>query len=635
MATETSRSSMQAHAGAPPSHFPQRNTFDWCFSQPFLAESDYVPAAQRVPQIENSRPIFVDHKSDRTLTYGQVARDAQAVASGLVALGLDPNAIHKLPPTPSCPGGPEIAPVVLIQLPNGLPIAPILLGTFASGLTATLVSPALTSDEIAWILQNARPRVIITATATLKAMRGALEKQEDTDYFSRVPIYTVDGEDQYPLSSAKQSTASAGTRHWKQLLAAKPRPRARFADKDAPNRTAVLLWSSGTSGRSKGVLLSHHALNFSTGSLWHDADYYNGQTQKWLGYVPFYHVFGLLNVLLLAVCTGATVYTMPAFNLDAMLAAIPHRRVTHLHMAPPIAVMLAKAPNVEKYARRDAKGRNAFSTVVAAVTGGAPLGHEVVVEVYKRCGFRVRLGYGLSETCSTSLQRGYSEAEMHADAHDTGRPHWGCELKIVPIDGSAPIAATNAEGEILVRAPSIMTAYLPLDLFKGTEPDMSVTMDALTPDGWFRTGDVGALNAAGHLRITDRLKELIKVRAYQVAPAELEAVLCSSDSVADAGVIGIYDKSEATEWPRAFVVPRDTSKLKDRKALEVLAQEIKEYTEKKMAKYKWFIGGVVFVEQIPKSPSGKILRRVLKDKGDQIGGVEVQLYVKKRRGPKL
>ena len=522
---------------------------------------------------------------------------------------------------------------MLIQLPNGLPIAPILLGTFASGLTATLVSPALTSDEIAWILQNAKPRVIITATATLGAMRGALGKQQNQNYFEKVPIFTVDAADQYPLESG--SASPAGTRDWKELLRSSPRPRVRFSDRDADIRTAVILWSSGTSGRSKGVLLSHHALNFSCGSLWHDADFYLGQQPRWLGYVPFYHVFGLCNVLLIAICTGATVYTMPAFSLDGMLAAIPQRRITYLHMAPPIAVMLAKAPNVEKYARRDANGRNAFSSVFGAVTGGAPLGHEVVVEVYKRCGFRIRLGYGLSETCSTALQRGLTEAEMHAHAGDTGRPHWGVELKIAPTDGSGAVAKLDQEGEILVRAPSLMMAYLPVGLFSGAKPDMSVTMEAVTADGWFRTGDVGALNADGRLRITDRLKELIKVRAYQVAPAELEAVLCSSEKVADAGVIGVYDASEATEWPRAFVVPRQGIKGASRKELEALGQELKAFTEKRTAKYKWLVGGLVFVEQIPKSPSGKILRRVLKDGGKGMEGVEVVLYQPKRRGPKL
>lgn len=477
----------------------------------------------------------------------------------------------------------------------------------------------------------------MTAKACLQAMRGALDKQEDRAYFDSIPIFTIDVPgDQYPLAAVPQSLPPK-VQDWRVLLSAPPRPRPTFPPGAAPSRTAVLLWSSGTSGRSKGVLLSHHALNFSVAHLWHDADYYQGQPQRWLGYVPFYHVFGLCNVLTLAIATGTTVYVMPAFSLDGMLAAIPKRRVTYLHMAPPIAVMLAKAPNVEKYARRDASGRNAFSTIAAAVTGGAPLGHEVVVEVYRRCGFRVRLGYGLSETCSTSLQRGLSEAEMHAAAGDTGKPHWGVEIKIVAVDGSAnpPTLTTDEEGEILIRAPSLMTAYLPVGFLAGggsAAPDMAATRDALAPGGWFRTGDVGALCADGRLRITDRLKELIKVRAYQVAPAELEAALCSSDKVADAGVIGVYDKSEATEWPRAFVVPRVAGQT--REELEALAQELRAMVEKRTAKYKWLVGGMVFVEAIPKSPSGKILRRVLKA-GEGITGTEVVLYQPKKRGVKL
>jgi acyl-coenzyme A synthetase/AMP-(fatty) acid ligase len=165
--------------------------------------------------------------------------------------------------------------------------------------------------------------------------------------------------------------------------------------------------------------------------------------------------------------------------------------------------------------------------------------------------------------------------------------------------------------------------------------DMSVTEEALTADGWFRTGDVGAICPEGRLRITDRLKELIKVRAYQVAPAELEAVLCSSEAVADAGVIGVYDKSEATEWPRAFVVPRAGRENMSQADLQKLAVQLKELVEKRTAKYKWLIGGIVFVDQIPKSPSGKILRRILKNGGDEAKGVEVKLYEKKKRDAKL
>ncbi|KAK4124752.1 acetyl-CoA synthetase-like protein [Parathielavia appendiculata] len=641
-------SSAVAYAGSPAGHMPVKSTFDFTFSQPFQTACDFVPPEHALPRIEPERPIFVDNKTDRTLTFGQISKDALALASGLLSLGLDPNNTIKLPPTPSCPPGPEIAPVVLIQLPNCLPFAPVFFGTLASGMTATLVSPALTSDEIAWILQNARPRVIITATACLPAMKSALAKQPDTSYFSSIPVFTVDtAADTYPSAQASPPPAPSD---WRSLLSASPSHKLThaatttsspiFPPSTAPSRTAVILWSSGTSGRSKGVLLSHHALNFSIASLWHDADYFGvkPQRQAWLGYVPFYHVFGLCNVFLLAVATGSTVYTMPSFHLETVLKAIRDRRVTYMHMAPPVAVMLAKAAVVEPYARG-----GGFASVVAGVTGGAPLGHEVVEEVYKRCGFRVRLGYGLSETCSTALQRGCGENEMREQAGDTGRPHWGVEVMIA--DGEVyarkegektTAAGVDVEGEVLVRAAGLLSAYLPVELYSGEKKmDMSVTEEALTADGWFRTGDVGALNSDGRLRITDRLKELIKVRAYQVAPAELEAVLCSSEAVADAGVIGIYDKSEATEWPRAFVVPRAGKNNMSGADLEKLAGQLKVLVEGRTAKYKWLMGGIVFVDQIPKSPSGKILRRVLKNGGEETKGVEVKLYEKKRRDAKL
>ncbi|KAK4232965.1 hypothetical protein C8A03DRAFT_19861 [Achaetomium macrosporum] len=627
---------------------PVTNAFSFAFSQPFQTVNDFVPPAHRLPRTEARRPIFVDNKSNRTLTFGQISQDALAVASGLLRLGLDPKDTIKLPPTPSCPAGPEIAPVVLIQLPNCLPFAPLFFGALAAGTTATLVSPALTADEIAWILQNARPRVIITASTCLPAMQSALAKQDaaSAGYFSAIAIFTVDvAADTYPSSSPSSSASpSSPVSDWKTLFTTpestlRPNPSTIFPPSTAPSRTAVILWSSGTSGRSKGVLLSHHALNFSVASLWHDADYYAArpQPQSWLGYVPFYHVFGLCNVFLLGVAAGATVYTMPSFHLETVLRGIKDRGVTYLHMAPPVAVMLAKAAVVEPYAKQ-----GGFKSVVAAVTGGAPLGHEVVEQVYRRCGFRVRLGYGLSETCSTALQRGVGETEMREQAGDTGRPHWGVEVMIADGSGYArkkgettAAARVDVEGEVLVRCPGLLSAYLPVGVFSGQKPDMSVTEDALTADGWFRTGDVGALNAEGRLRITDRLKELIKVRAYQVAPAELEAVLCSSEAVADAGVIGIYDESEATEWPRAFVVPRAGRKNMSRADLDQLAGQLKALVEKRTTKYKWLMGGIVFVDQIPKSPSGKILRRVLKSGGEETKGVEVKLYKKKRRDAKL
>lgn len=557
--------------------------------------------------------------------------------------------------------------MVLVQLPNCLPFATVVLGTWAAGLTATLVSPALTSKETAWVLKNSRPRLIITAKPCLESMRQAISQQEDRAYFEHLEVFVVDvaNDDTYPRVGQGPGRKDG----WRSLLSPTTSgTTVSTADAVPPeaalSRAAVMLWSSGTSGTSKGVLLSHNALNFSVASLWHDADYYDGQPQRWLGYVPLYHVFGLSNLFLLSVATGTTVYTMPAFKLDAMLAAVPKRKITYLHMAPPVAVMLAKSALVEPFAKRDASGRNAFASVVAAVTGGAPLGHEIVVQVYRRLGFLVRMGYGLSEACNVTVQGGLGEEHLRRFSDsEAGYAHWGVKLmidaKAAGEEAAAPPDApqarsvpTDMAGEILIQSPGLMMGYLPsqgLLLPQSSAaaapssattsdqrwPDMSATSDALTQDGWLRTGDVGTISADGILRITDRIKEMIKVRAFQVAPAELEALLCGNPDVADAGVVGIYDKSAATEFPRAYVVPADVRLLNSNNSTQLheLAQRLKHAVETHTARYKWLVGGLVFVSQIPKSPSGKILRRVMKEGGVQ--GLEVSLYQPRQRDQKL
>lgn len=565
------------------------------------------------------------------MRYGQLQQHVASFATGLQSLGLHPDDTLTLPPTPIC-AAPEIAPIVLVQLPNCLVFPTVLLGTLAAGLTVTLASPALTSKEIAWILQNARPRLIVTASACLGAMTEAIGLQEDSKYFKNVPVYNVDVvNNQYP-----DNVRPGSANDWTTLLKDPSSTLIKPKSFDAKSRTAIILWSSGTSGRSKGVLLSHGALTFGLISVWYSSDFYQGKQQRHLGYAPFYHVFALMNICLPAICTGSTVYTMPAFKLDLMLEAIPARQITFLHMAPPIGVMLAKSPLVEKYAKRDAQGRNAFSTLAGGTTGGAPLGHDVIVQVFKRCGFRIKMGYGLTETGGNTLQYGFSEQDMMDHGGDTGQTLWGIEIMIAAGEQDASSQQTlpadaDSPGEILIRSPFNMTAYLPFGgLTPGAKPDMAASNEALTRDGWFRTGDVGTLDARGNLRITDRIKELIKVRAYQVAPAELEALLCSSPDVADAGVVAVYDESEATEWPRAFVVPRGEGAQSD---LEALGGKLRVLVEKHTARYKWLKGGIVFVNAIPKSPSGKILRRVMKEGG--VKGVEVKLYETKRRDSKL
>ncbi|KAI6785264.1 4-coumarate--CoA ligase-like protein [Emericellopsis cladophorae] len=608
--SEATPASKLAHAGSSTNAcFTPASVFDWLFSSPFATESSFTPAQNRIPNVEDERPVFIDEATVGLQNLHQ----------------LDPDNVHALPPTPRR-AAPQVAPIVLVQLPNCLPFATIVLGALAAGLTTTLVSPSLTDKELAWVLQSSRPHIIVTATGCVPAMQHALDQQQDQSFARSVPVYTVNvGQDPYPALPPQPSPQD-----WTRLLAKSQAAIKQPRQFDAAARAAIILWSSGTSGRSKGVMLSHHALTFSTASIWHDADFYRAQRERWLGFVPFFHVYGLLNLFLVAIPTGSTVYTMASFNPDQMLAAIPKRQITYLHMAPPIAVFLAKSPMVEPYAKRDAEGRNKFSSLVAGVTGGAPLGHDVVAQVHARLGFRIRLGYGLTEAGGVTVQPGLSHVDK---GDDTGRPHWGVELKIARPEESEQVMPMDEPGEILIRSPGLMMGYLPLNAFAGGHKfDTSATTAAITHDGWFRTGDIGSLDATGTLRISDRIKELIKVRAFQVPPAELEAILCSSDEVADAGVVATYDASEATEWPRAFVVAASQGIVSE-DGLTALAHRLRLLVERQTSKYKWLRGGLVFVDKIPKSPSGKILRRVMKDGG--IKGVEVSLYEKKTRSSKL
>uniref|UniRef100_A0A8H7TP78 AMP-dependent synthetase/ligase domain-containing protein n=1 Tax=Bionectria ochroleuca TaxID=29856 RepID=A0A8H7TP78_BIOOC len=585
--------------GAPTVAFASANTFSWLFSNPFEEESDFTPSQQRVPRVEDGRPLFVDEANGHILTKAQLRRDALSLASSLQSLhGLDPHDLQSLPPSPNC-HRPEVAPVVLIQLPNCLPFPSLLLGTLAASLTATLVSPALASKEIGWILQTARPRVIITSTTCLPAMEAAIRSQKDRLFFDSVTVYTVDvaGETYpSPVPIAEKQEKEKGRdknkdkdketkNSWRRLLTASRHHVSTPGRFDPATRAALILWSSGTSGRSKGVLLSHQSLNFSVTSLWHDADFYLRKRQRWLGFVPFFHVYGLLNLLLLAIPTGSTVYTLPAFKLETVLAAIPRLQITYLVLAPPVAVALAKSPIVEPYAKRDSRGRNRFSSVIAGVTGGAPLGHDIIAQVFARLGFRIRMGYGLTEA-----------------------GNWPAAL------GVEVMIATHVPGE---------RGLLPAEIGEpGELSGPSPTAEALTPHGWLRTGDVGTINLDGSIRLTDRIKELIKVRGFQVPPAEIEAVICSSDEVADAGVAAVYDAERATEWPRAFVVA--AVRTQTHSELKALAYRLRDLVEAHTARYKRLRGGIVFVDQIPKSPSGKILRRMMKE--GQVTGVEFQVY---------
>ncbi|MEO1000002.1 MAG: AMP-binding protein, partial [Pseudomonadota bacterium] len=296
-------------------------------------------------------------------------------------------------------------------------------------------------------------------------------------------------------------------------------------------------------------------------------------------FLPFFHIYGLMCLMHLAVIAGGKIVTMPRFDLAEFLRLIEEHRARALWVVPPVAIALAKHPLVAEFD---------LSSVEYVNSAAAPLGAETAEALAARLGCVVAQGYGMTELSPVV-------AISRTDAHRSGasgRLVPNTELRIVDPETGAD-RAPGEEGEVIVRGPQVMKGYL------GNPEATAGTIDA---DGWLHTGDIGVMDADGYLHIRDRVKELIKVKGFQVAPAELEAVLLELPAVADAAVIGVPDE-EAGERPVAFVVAASGAAAE--------AEPLMAHLDARLSHYKQ-LSAVHFVDAIPKSASGKILRRVLR-----------------------
>ena len=297
-----------------------------------------------------------------------------------------------------------------------------------------------------------------------------------------------------------------------------------------------------------------------------------------LAFLPFFHIYGIVAFLNLSLHLGATVVTMPRFDLEQYLQLVQKYGVTILHLVPPIVLALAKHPIIANYD---------LSKVRGAFSAAAPLSETVANALHERLGFRVSQAYGMTEVSGAS-HLGPMTADKIKPASG-GRLMPNVECRIVDIATGADLGP-GEQGEILLRGPIVMQGYL-------DQPGATAaTIDA---QGWLRTGDIGYVDADGDFFIVDRTKELIKYKGLQVAPAELEAVILGHPAVADAAVIGVADE-EAGEVPKAYVVRKG----------QISAEEIMAYVAERVAPHKK-IRAVEFVDQLPKSATGKLLRRVL------------------------
>jgi 4-coumarate--CoA ligase len=274
------------------------------------------------------------------------------------------------------------------------------------------------------------------------------------------------------------------------------------------------------------------------------------------------------------------------FDLERFCQIIQDSKITFSYVVPPVVLALSKAPVVAKYD---------LSSIRMLNSGAAPLTHEIVEALYKRLKIRVKQGYGLSETSPTTHTQPWED--WMKTVGSVGRLLPNQTAKYMSPDGvEVPAGET---GELWIKGPNVFKGYL-------NNPEG--TKHALTEDGYFKTGDVGHQDKDGHFYITDRIKELIKYKGFQVPPAELEGLIASHQDVTDVAVIGIYDKEQATEVPRAYIVLKEGTP-----ATPETGKKIVDWLAARVANHKRLRGGVRIVDAIPRTASGKILRRVLKE----------------------
>ena len=441
--------------------------------------------------------------------------------------------------------------VVALCAPNSPEFAVAFYAIVRLGAIVTPANPANTSHEIALQLVDAGAKLLVTTASLADKAREAIEHAGRS-----IDLVTIDEAPGICSLGSLERDADPPT-----------------VAIDPAVDVAVLPYSSGTTGLPKGVMLTHRNLVANLMQLDAFEPYELGAL---VGVLPFFHIYGMVVIMSFGLMRGATVVTMPRFDFEPFLKVLQDWRIALAHIVPPVAVALAKNPVVDRYD---------LSRLRWLLCAAAPLGSEMTELVERRLNVRMRQGYGMTEASPAT----------HYTAPDECRAGKGgtlvpcTECRIVDTETGRDLGANRA-GEVWIRGPQVMKGYL-------NNPEATArTVDA---DGWLHTGDIGVVDDEGYILIVDRLKELIKVKGFQVAPAELEALLLKHPNIADAAVIPVAD-DDAGEVPKAVVVARGA----------ITADDVIEFVRAEVAHYKR-VRYVEFVDAIPKSASGKILRRVL------------------------
>ncbi|AOW94922.1 AMP-dependent synthetase [Rhodococcus sp. WMMA185] len=516
----------------PDVEIPSRSVFDFLFGQ--------------IDEADLDRPALIEGASGAVTTYRSLVAQINGVAGALAARGL------------------AVGDVVGLHSPNVPAFAAVFHGILRAGGVATTINALYTAEDIAKQLTDSKAKFLFTISPLLPQAKEAAAKAGIPD----ANLIVLDGAEGHP--SLEDLLAQAA-----------PPPAVSF---DPATQLAVLPYSSGTTGRPKGVMLTHRNLVANVCQInprmGIEAD------DRLLAVLPFFHIYGMTVLLNAALFNRASLVTMPKFDLAEFLRVVSDEKCTYVFIAPPVAVALAKHPLVDEYD---------LSSVHSIFSGAAPLDQELGKAVANRLGCRVRQGYGMSEMSPVSHAIPFDRDDIALDSVGPTIANMECKL-IDPATGeeiALPAEGVSEPGELWCKGPNIMLGYL------GNE---EATAETLSADGYLHTGDIATVDSEGIVTIVDRMKELIKYKGYQVPPAELEALLLTHPQIADAAVIGVLD-DEGEEVPKAFVVRQHDADLDEAAIIEFVAERVSPH--KKVRRVK-------FIDVVPKSAAGKILRKDLR-----------------------
>ncbi|KAK4168832.1 4-coumarate--CoA ligase-like 7 [Cladorrhinum sp. PSN259] len=552
-----------------------------CSLQQWIFESPSGPLPDRKAFIDPEKP------DTNYVTMGDYRLLAKRVALGLQKAGL------------------QSGDRVLIFSGNNIFFPSFFLGVLMAGGIVTGANPMMVPRELAYQLRDSEAKFMVTADYALKT---ALEAAKEVN-LPKESIFVWGGPSTPAAPTLIGSPNPApgsqgridGVKHWTELLAGNISQAQTWnwtEPSDPAETTCCLNYSSGTTGVPKGVEISHNSyvangvgvvFNSRLALDWREKE----KRGRALCFLPLYHAYGQTYFVANMTKMGIPVYIMPSFDFVKLLEYIQKFRITTLAAVPPIVILIAKHPLTKKFD---------LSSLENVGSGGAPLSLEVSEEAQKLLPTvnTIRQGWGMTEVTCTSMA--WDPNSTKPASSGVGEMNPNCKAKLMSLDGKTAITKANERGELWVTGPTLMRRYW-------KKPEATAETIVVDSDGtrWLKTGDIAYVEEykpGGIFHVVDRSKELIKVKGNQVAPAELEGVLLENPDVADAAVIGVTINGE--ELPRAYVVKKPGSKTTE--------QEVAKWMESKVTRYKQLKGGVVFVEAIPKNPSGKILRKVLRER---------------------